>query len=88
MGKGCALLIHVLNCLEQCMVHDADGLFQKEVFKILLQPLVDQVRCARTLGVCFIEAAYGIGKFNTISDSRSGFQGVQGIISSTNMPML
>ena len=41
--KSCMLLTSITDCLYQCMVHDSEGLFQKEVFRMVMQPVVDQV---------------------------------------------
>ncbi len=41
--KSSLLLRSVLGCLHQCMLHDSEGFFQRDVFKMLMQPLVDQV---------------------------------------------
>ena len=42
-AKSCLLLTDIIDCLYQCMLHDSDGLFQKDIFKVVMQPLVDQV---------------------------------------------
>ncbi len=42
--QTCELLKHILTCLYHCMLYDSEGLFQNEVFTMLLQPLVDQVK--------------------------------------------
>ena len=42
-AKSCELLTNIIDCLYKCMLHDNDGLFQKDIFKVVMQPLVDQV---------------------------------------------
>ena len=41
--KSCDLLGYILDGLHKCMMYDSDKLFHKEVFTMLLKPLVDQV---------------------------------------------
>lgn len=41
--KSCVLLSNIIDCLHQCMLHDTDELFQKDIFKMIMQPLVNQV---------------------------------------------
>ncbi len=43
-AKSCLVTGYILDCLHKCMLHDTDNMFQKEVFNMLLKPLVDQVR--------------------------------------------
>jgi hypothetical protein len=37
------LIKNVVDCIRHCLLHDADNLVSKEIFTVLMQPLVDQV---------------------------------------------
>ena len=55
--KSCSLLTSILDCLYQCMLHDTEGLFQKDVFKMIMQPLVDQVYMFTSLPIRYVHRA-------------------------------
>ena len=41
---SCLLLGYILDCLTKCMIHDTESVFTGDIFNMLMQPLVDQVR--------------------------------------------
>ncbi|KAI0235015.1 HEAT repeat-containing protein 1 [Lamellibrachia satsuma] len=41
--KSCLVLGYIIGCLHKCMLYDTDGFVNSDMFKLLLQPLVDQL---------------------------------------------
>ena len=44
INKSSQLINYTIDCLYKCFLHDTEGFVNKEMFNVLLQPLVDQVR--------------------------------------------
>ena len=44
VSQSCLILQYIISCLSNCLLHDSGALVTKEVFDLLLQPLINQVK--------------------------------------------